>query len=315
MCKSFTTILTQYLLHSVIFIVRVFIWGVQMKPDKIEVGKRIKTIKETYKPPISLSDFGELLIDEKGNRLSKGTVNSWMRGLALPPVNLVEQIAKLGDTTTDWIYWGSLNNYIQVFLMEYKYEKLLNEKPEVQIALKEKLENLGYNDEKLPPVSFISQVFQSIYSRLFNEYINEVCSPYVEQISNYLFTGISSEGSEEVQKLKFLMRIKTKIENMSEDNKFVWGEKDRIEEIANEQLEEWIRLYNQSVKDQFKGSETVLKYLIERTKDKEGIEKLLSELATFQRGKLHPNIKLTDTIIEVFVEFGERLEKLMQKEK
>ncbi len=34
------------------------------------------------------------------------------------------------------------------------------------------------------------------------------------------------------------MRIKPKIENMSEDNKFFGGEKDKIEETANEQLEE-----------------------------------------------------------------------------
>lgn len=96
----------------------------KVKPDKKDVGKRIKQIKENYNPPISLKDFGDLLIDEKGKSISKGTVDSWMRGLGIPSKSTIEQIARLGNTTVSWIYWGGLKNFILSYLKE-KIMKIL----------------------------------------------------------------------------------------------------------------------------------------------------------------------------------------------
>lgn len=70
-----------------------------MKPDKIQVANRLKEIRTLLN--LSISEFGEAI----GN-VPKSTVNSWLRGLALPPKEKIELIAFLADTNSDWILWG-----------------------------------------------------------------------------------------------------------------------------------------------------------------------------------------------------------------
>ncbi|PGZ57902.1 transcriptional regulator [Bacillus cereus] len=74
--------------------------------DKEAVGKRIKQIKNSHIPPLSLAEFGERLRNKDGNPISKGTVDSWMRGFGIPKKEVIEQIALIGGVTTEWIYTG-----------------------------------------------------------------------------------------------------------------------------------------------------------------------------------------------------------------
>ena len=69
-----------------------------MKPNKIEVAKRLYDIKLQLN--LSFSHFGDKI------GVSKSTVNSWVRGLALPPMDKLRRIAFLANTTVDWILWG-----------------------------------------------------------------------------------------------------------------------------------------------------------------------------------------------------------------
>ncbi|WP_051405129.1 helix-turn-helix domain-containing protein [Bacillus cihuensis] len=70
-----------------------------MKPNKVEVANRLKAIRS--KLNLTISEFGL-----KIGHVPKGTANSWLRGLALPPKEKLIRIAFLADTTTDWILWG-----------------------------------------------------------------------------------------------------------------------------------------------------------------------------------------------------------------
>lgn len=70
-----------------------------MKPNKIEVGNRLKQLR--LRLNLSISQFGLKI----GN-IPKGTVNSWERGLALPPHDRLTRIAFLAETTPKWILWG-----------------------------------------------------------------------------------------------------------------------------------------------------------------------------------------------------------------
>lgn len=92
--------------------------------DKKAIGKRIKQIKESHIPPLTLAEFGAKLRNKDGNLIPKGTVDSWMRGLAYPPHYLVEQIARIGSVTTEWIYTGK--NLPKLICMECQ-EKLIIE--------------------------------------------------------------------------------------------------------------------------------------------------------------------------------------------
>lgn len=50
---------------------------------------------------LSIAEFGYRI----GN-VKKSTVNSWLRGLAVPPKDKVQKIAFIEGTTTKWILGG-----------------------------------------------------------------------------------------------------------------------------------------------------------------------------------------------------------------
>ncbi|PEB54598.1 hypothetical protein COO03_04990 [Bacillus sp. AFS098217] len=72
--------------------------------DKKEVGKRI--IQIMGRKNLTYEGLGKRLVNKEGNPVPKGTVYSWKRGLALPSLDIVKQLALLGDTTVEWIYQG-----------------------------------------------------------------------------------------------------------------------------------------------------------------------------------------------------------------
>lgn len=74
--------------------------------DKKEIGQRIKQIKESHIPPLTLAEFGAKLRNNDGYPIPKGTVDSWGRGFGIPKPEIIEQIALLGNVTMEWIYTG-----------------------------------------------------------------------------------------------------------------------------------------------------------------------------------------------------------------
>lgn len=74
--------------------------------DKKSIGKRIEQIKNSSIPPLSYTELGRKLKNKEGLAIPKGTVNSWIRGLSIPSREIVEQLACIGDVTTEWIYTG-----------------------------------------------------------------------------------------------------------------------------------------------------------------------------------------------------------------
>ncbi|ACM15826.1 predicted transcriptional regulator (plasmid) [Bacillus cereus Q1] len=75
--------------------------------DKKAIGKRIEQIKNSHIPPLNLVELGAKLKNKKGLSIPKGTVNSWIRGLSLPSIEIVQQLALIGDVTPEWIYTGT----------------------------------------------------------------------------------------------------------------------------------------------------------------------------------------------------------------
>ncbi|WP_198285151.1 helix-turn-helix domain-containing protein [Bacillus cereus] len=76
--------------------------------NKKEVGKRIKQIIDGRHSSLSIAELGNRLVKKDGYSVPKSTVNSWIRGLSLPPVYIGEQLASLGNTTVEWIYYGEI---------------------------------------------------------------------------------------------------------------------------------------------------------------------------------------------------------------
>ena len=76
-----------------------------MKPDTIEVGRRIKGIRTNL--GYSMSQFGELISNSP-----KTTVNNWERGINLPKEDKLKKIALLGKVTTNELLYGSPEEFI-----------------------------------------------------------------------------------------------------------------------------------------------------------------------------------------------------------
>lgn len=282
----------------------------KVKPDKKDVGKRIKQIKENYNPPISLKDFGDLLIDEKGKNISKGTVDSWMRGLGIPSKSTIEQIARLGNTTVSWIYWGGLKNFILSYLKEKNYENFIETYPETIDLLVKLFQDAGFNDENLPQLNHVEKYFDNIHHKKFQQYIEFVVEPYTSQIPNYLFEGFAYEGPKEVQQQKFRDLVKLEVFRKSKDTPITWGDDEKIKSIAKEQFDRWVRQYDKNKKFEENENNTIMNYLIEHTKDEEGVKQILSNISSNKKFSLNYDTKLADEIVKAFLELGEKLQEL-----
>lgn len=76
-----------------------------MKINLVESGIRIKQIREEHN--YTMADLGKLV-----DTSSPSTINNWEKGNNLPNKNRLEKIALLGNTTTDWIKYGGVGDYV-----------------------------------------------------------------------------------------------------------------------------------------------------------------------------------------------------------
>ncbi|HFN2520127.1 TPA: helix-turn-helix domain-containing protein, partial [Enterococcus faecium] len=76
-----------------------------MKPNLSLTSKRIRKIIESK--GLTLEQFGDLIGDTPIS-----SVNNWLRGVSLPNKNRLLTIANIGNTSADWIKWGTLEEYI-----------------------------------------------------------------------------------------------------------------------------------------------------------------------------------------------------------
>lgn len=275
-----------------------------LKPDKKEVGKRIKFIKENYNPPISLSEFGKILKSTDGESISKGTVDSWMRGFGLPSQTVIEQIASLGNTTSDWIYWGGLRNYIKIYLKENQYEEFIEEYPETILQIEDYFKQAGFGDEKLPETKYINKCFINIFKNKLKKIIELIIEPYLSQIPNYLFEGFYSEGPEKLQLMKYKELVIFEVEDKLATNEIKWNDKDSILQIAKEKFNDWVAQYNRNKKygDPYETRDYT--YFIENTETEEGIRKIFSDLA------LDDEALNNKKLINAFIELGKKIKKI-----
>ncbi|HFE3942769.1 TPA: helix-turn-helix domain-containing protein, partial [Enterococcus faecium] len=77
----------------------------KMIPNLKDVSKRIKYIRK--KLGMTMEQFGSHLSNSP-----KSTIATWESGRNIPSQKKLQLIAIVGETTTDWIKWGTLEEYI-----------------------------------------------------------------------------------------------------------------------------------------------------------------------------------------------------------
>ncbi|MEV2911272.1 helix-turn-helix transcriptional regulator [Paenibacillus larvae] len=130
-----------------------------MKPDKKEVGQRIKEIRE--KLGYSMHEFGKLISDSP-----RSSVNSWEKGVSIPKRDKLGKIAVLGNTTPDKILYGDFQSYVHDLLYT-SLDMRLSKRQEELIVKILKSENLNFGDD-VAILKAVNHVFENIEPE--NEY-------------------------------------------------------------------------------------------------------------------------------------------------
>lgn len=86
-----------------------------MTLNKKQIANRIRNIREK-KLGLTMEEFGKLL------NTSKGAVNNWEKEKSLPNKERLKNIAELGETTIEYILYGSLEDYAKDLLAELEKE-------------------------------------------------------------------------------------------------------------------------------------------------------------------------------------------------
>lgn len=100
-----------------------YLKGKLMQPDKKRVGSRIKLVKE--KLNVSISELGNRL------GLKKSTLNSYIQGYALAPIEIIEKLSKISGIPVAWFYYGAVCNYILDYIVLTGRSHILNDFPTI----------------------------------------------------------------------------------------------------------------------------------------------------------------------------------------
>lgn len=205
---------------------------------------------------------------------------------------------------------GRFKEFYSLIFKRKNYENFIETYPETIDLLVKLFQDAGFNDENLPQLNHVEKYFDNIHHKKFQQYIEFVVEPYTSQIPNYLFEGFAYEGPKEVQQQKFRDLVKLEVFRKSKDTPITWGDDEKIKSIAKEQFDRWVRQYDKNKKFEEKENDTIMNYLIEHTKDEEGVKQILSNISSNKKFSLNYDTKLADEIVKAFLELGEKLQEL-----
>lgn len=71
--------------------------------DKVEIGKRIKYIREkAFEKPLTQMEFSEMFEP----KLNRSAIKNWENGNNLPNLERINQLTELGNISTDYLLYG-----------------------------------------------------------------------------------------------------------------------------------------------------------------------------------------------------------------
>ncbi|MCB5237156.1 helix-turn-helix domain-containing protein [Niallia circulans] len=136
-----------------------------MKPIKEKVAIRLKAIQKEYS--LSLSEMAMLL------EIPKATLNSYLRGLALPPLSVVEKF-NFSDLDVEWLYYGDIVEYIGDYLLFRGHGKFLDSHPNTpqMVYLMYDITTSGSNPSE--KVSLTDKDIERFFEKYYRECIKQV---------------------------------------------------------------------------------------------------------------------------------------------
>lgn len=238
-----------------------------MKPNLSLTSERIRKIIKSK--GLTLERFGDLIGDTPIS-----SVNNWLRGVSLPNKNRLLTIANIGNTSADWIKWGTLEEYIASYLIDSGYELYIKDFPEIPHKVFNDIQerysdtfSLDKDYELLNPI--IKNIFSKYYSKDFEIYLNEILANDI----NPLIEEYASQ-KHSISKELFFKRANSRLQDKIRNGDFKYGEKEILIDSSKQLLNEMDLAYQDisqysSVEDFF--------YKI--TKNQFETEKFISDLS------------------------------------
>lgn len=266
-----------------------------MRPKKEMVGKRIGAVKEEL--GVSFTELGDRL------GLKKPTINSYVQGYTLAPMEVIEKLAKITGKSVGWFYFGDMEDYIREYLLKKGHEALLLDYPEIPAKLKDTFignEDLSWdwkNEFGYPSEEVLDDAFLEIYQEIMKDYIFMITKEYIGTHST-----LEKKKQEEVVCL-----ISAEIyETFWELRELQYGDREEIEKSVK-------LFYEQDVKDKVItfSDEYLVGSLINILGDDRHTADLISYLSVQLTGKGRLNVMFSGKeLIEVFQAMRPALIKL-----
>ncbi|MBM5604515.1 XRE family transcriptional regulator [Listeria seeligeri] len=197
-----------------------------LQPDKEKVGNRLKQIKDEMN--LSFTEFGNRL------GLKKTTINSYVQGYNLAPIEVVEKAANLSGKTAGWFYFGDIEDYISDYLTLLGHKAMLEDHPAITEQIKTNFftnssKNSGCKNEVGYPVEeFIDDCFADIQDKIMHEYV-------VNTINGYLQKECPSLPSKQLEENGIIISEKI-MAYISISREIHYGEKEKIINFVKNEL-------------------------------------------------------------------------------
>ena len=101
-----------------------------LKPNKKEVGNRLKRVKAEFK--VSFTTLGSRL------GLKKSTISSYFQGYNLAPIEVIEKLSIITNKPIGWFYFGEIEDYILEYLKLKESSDFIENNPSIVNEIKEK---------------------------------------------------------------------------------------------------------------------------------------------------------------------------------
>jgi len=194
-----------------------------MKPNKDIVAIRINEIRVDL--DLSIAGMAEKL------NISKSTLNSYIRALAMPPKDILYKISIMSGKSIEYICYGDVRDYIKQVIEFEGYSQFLNDYPEtidkVVKSCQEYEEVYPLVEHRYPHHLHINLIFSQIYNPIFGKYVEHLIKVYIDEIHKYP----SIIGDDECQtRFKYINLVHLDIQRMG--NLVTYGDRIQIMQIA-----------------------------------------------------------------------------------
>lgn len=265
-----------------------------IKPDKKYVGLRLREVKETL--GLSFTEFGERI------GVKRMTLNSYVRGENLAPVDVIEKIANLYPQKIGWFYYGTIKEYLITFIDTFGYNTFLAEHPnfinEFEKIVASDFDNFPLNDYYYPTTISLDEEFIELFEKYIKKDIRDLANKYIS-------------SNELLSKVDCTELIELTVREVYEGYVFSGTRKDITKQTLKRDTQSFIdsTLSNGTLKLNY-NDDTLLGKLINVLDDEEETLKLISILSTELIDKPFLAFKSGNELIEAFQSLRPKLIEL-----